>query len=360
VPPATRCAIVGSGIAALAGYATLRHGGVQPEEITVFGTHEDPTAAWRVRAEAIRQQRMRSESDGHLAAASFPGLAIREAWHELALKPLLQTATSRYHPRVEDFLRHADRVVASSGWGRSFVTRRVARIRAVDGGFELDGEGPFAHVLVAAGHPGLARPAEFPDAVHAYELHEYAPKVAVIMAASTEWLNALAAGSEVVSIRRREPLRRPLNVPRPLFSRRGLASFHELTDERRAATLRELTVPSYPTGASWDLPLQSDRFRSVKLNGDRFAGYQLIAATGFKAGFQHDTLLADLAAEHDLATHDRWIVLEPDSTVAALTDDARTLSIAGVAGQWAFPAADTIAGAKYAARAFLRRVCRTR
>jgi hypothetical protein len=53
-------------------------------------------------------------------------------------------------------------------------------------------------------------------------------------------------------------------------------------------------------------------------------------------------------------------VLEPDSTVATLTDERRTLSLAGVAAQWAFPAADTIAGAKYAAHGFMRRVCRTR
>ncbi|MDX6427032.1 MAG: hypothetical protein QOD52_2437, partial [Gaiellaceae bacterium] len=32
-----RCAIVGSGLAALATYATLRHGGLSPEEIAVFG-----------------------------------------------------------------------------------------------------------------------------------------------------------------------------------------------------------------------------------------------------------------------------------------------------------------------------------
>ena len=68
-----RCAIVGSGLAALASYATLRHAGVPSEEIAVFGTHADPTAVWRERAHAIRQQRMRSESDGHLAAAGFPG-----------------------------------------------------------------------------------------------------------------------------------------------------------------------------------------------------------------------------------------------------------------------------------------------
>jgi hypothetical protein len=62
---------------------------------------------------------------------------------------------------------------------------------------------------------------------------------------------------------------------------------------------------------------------------------------------------------HGLETCARWIVLAPDSTVPDLTDDTRTLAIAGVAGQWAFPAADTIAGAKYAARSFLRHACRT-
>jgi hypothetical protein len=86
---------------------------------------------------------------------------------------------------------------------------------------------------------------------------------------------------------------------------------------------------------------------------------QVIAATGFRRGFREDPLLADLVDAHELATHDRWVVLAPDSTVPALTDERRTLSIAGVAGAWAFPAADTIAGAKYAARAFRRRVCRT-
>ena len=46
----------------------------------------------------------------------------------------------------------------------------------------------------------------------------------------------------------------------------------------------------------------------------------------------------------------------------ALTGSQRTLSLAGVAAQWAYPAADTLVGAKYAARGFLRRVtaCPTR
>jgi hypothetical protein len=343
-----RCAIVGSGLAALASYATVRHAGVRPDEIVVFGTHSDPTAVWRERASSIRQERMRSESDGHLAAAAFPGLALRDR----SLRALGQTVTNRYRPTVDVFLRHADSVRTRVGWDGSFVERRVRLIRMVEGGFEVDGDGPFEHVLLAPGHPGLAR---LPGAVHAYEPHEYAAKVAVVgagMAAATEWRNALAVGSEVVSVRRREPLRRSLNVPRRYFSRRGLAAFHRLRHADRAAVLRDLSRPSYPPGREWDV--------DVSVADAPPPGFQVIAATGFRRGFAEDALLADLVAAHEIETHDRWIVLAPDSTVPALTSDRCTLSIAGVAGQWAFPAADTIAGAKYAARAFTRRLCRTR
>ncbi|MGH3003590.1 MAG: hypothetical protein ACRDM1_13175 [Gaiellaceae bacterium] len=365
-----RCAIVGSGLAALATYATLRHGGVRPEEIVVFGTHEDPTEVWWTRASAIRQRRMRSESDGHLAAAAFPGLALREAVRRGTAVPLVASVTNRYRPRVEDFVEHARAVLGRSGWEESFRLQRIERIEPVAGGFEVGGA-TFTHVLVATGHPGLARPDGLPGAVHAYEPHEYASRVAVVgagMAAATEWLNALAAGSEVVSFRRREPLRRPLNVPRPFFSKRGLASFHTLPTERRAARLRELSAPSFPAGAAWDDPIRrAERTSQFRVSdSSQTRGWangwaeQVICATGFRLGFAWDTLLSDLVEQNDLETHDRWIVLAPDSTVPALTDEQRTLSLAGVAGQWSFPAADTIAGAKYAARAFRRRVCRTR
>ena len=159
-------------------------------------------------------------------------------------------------------------------------------------------------MLVATGHPGLAQPAEYADAVHAYEPHDYASKVAVVgagMAAATEWLNALAAGSEVVSIRRREPLRRALNVPRAFFSKRGLAAFHAASDERRAATLRELSTPSYPPGAAWDEPIAAavadGRFSVAERAAD---GAQVICATGFRKGWREDPLLRDLVETNDL------------------------------------------------------------
>src|SRR5207249_4321608 len=129
------------------------------------------------------------------------------------------------------------------------------------GGFELDGHGVFRHVLLAPGHPGLAVPDELADdprAVHAYEPHEYEEEVTVVgagMAAATEWLNGLAAGSRVISVRRREPVRRPLNVDRELFTRRGLARFQRSGRAERVALLRRFNEPSYPPGRDWDEPI---------------------------------------------------------------------------------------------------------
>jgi cation diffusion facilitator CzcD-associated flavoprotein CzcO len=362
-----RVAVVGSGLAGFTAYQTLRRE-LEPGEIAVFGTDADPAAAWRVRAAAIRQREMRSESNGHTCANSFPGLAFSSARRRRSARPLLDSVLDRYHPTVDEFLSHVERLRERSGWDESLVPRRIERVRAVDGGFDLDGE-HFRHVLLAPGHPGLNVPEELrddPRVVHSYEPHDYAATVTVVgagLAAATEWLNALAAGAEVVSLRRREPVRRPLNVPRHYFSRRGLDGYHRLAPRERVERLRTLIAPSYPPGAQWDEPLEraarEGRFRvEQSLNGSA----QVICATGFRRGFRHDPLLARLAAEHDLETADGWLVLDPDSTVPALSDAERTLAVAGAPAQWAFPAADTLAGARYAAHRFLGRIsaCRTR
>jgi len=363
------CAIVGDGLAGFVAYATLRHGGVEPGEIAVFGADPDPVSAWRPRAEAIRQRHMRSESDGHCYPRSFPGLAPREAVRRRTVEPLLRTVCNRYRPTVAEFFRHVEEHRDRCRWDESFRWRRAARVRAVRGGLEVDEHGRFQHVLVATGHPGLAVPPELEGdalAVHAYEPHDYADRVAVVgagMAAATEWLNALDAGAEVVSVRRREPSRRPLNVPRPLFSKAALAGFHATGRTDRAELLARLGEPSYPPGREWDEPLEQarreGRFRvSAAVDGQA----QVICATGFRRGFEHDPLLRRLVEEHELETEGRWIVLGADGTVHALSDGERTLALSGVHAQWAYPAADTLVGMKYVARRFLRRVqaCRTR
>ena len=364
-----RVAVVGSGLAGFTAYQTLRRGGLDPGEIAVFGTDPDPAAVWRRRAKAIRQREMRSESDGHCLATSFPGLAVRSAWRRRSPAPLVSSTFDRYHPTVAEFLEHVEDVRAGCGWDRSVRQARIERICAVEGGFELDGHGCFQHVLVAPGHPGLHVPDELRSdrrVVHSYEEHGYASTVTVVgagLAAATEWLNALDAGSEVVSVRRREPLRRPLNVPREYFSKVGLSRFHRLGPDERVARLRTLLAPSYPPGRRFDAPLaaaaREGRFRvEPSLNGSE----QVICATGFVRGFRADALLSRLVADHELDTVNDWIVLGDDATVPALSDSGRTLSLAGAPAQWAHPAADTLAGARYAAHGFLQRVktCRTR
>ena len=364
-----RVAIVGSGLGGFVAYGTLRHAGLRPDQITVFGRDSDPAGAWRPRAAAIRQRLMRSESDGHCAPTSFPGLAVREAARRRDPAPLVLSVVDRYRPTVEEFLRHVAELRERSRWDESFVPARVDRIAAVDGGFEVGGRGVFRHVLVATGHPGLAVPDELagdPRVVHAYEPHEYASRVAVVgagMAAATEWLNALEAGSEVVSVRRREPARRPLNVARPFFSKRGLAGFYAAPRARRAELLCGFGEPSYPPGRAWDAPVKAaEREGRFRVAHAVDGAEQVICATGFRAGFRHDPLLARLVEEHGLESEDRWIVLADDSTVPGLTDATRTLALAGVPGQWAYPAADTLVGMKVAARRFSRLVvsCPTR
>jgi cation diffusion facilitator CzcD-associated flavoprotein CzcO len=359
-------AIVGGGLAGFVAYATLLYGGV--EDVTVFDpSGGDPAAAWRRRAESIRQRRMRSESDGHCLPTSFPGLAVRSAVRRRSPWPLVQSVCDRYHPTVSEFVGHVEALRARLGWDDAVVPRRIGRILAVEGGFELTAAGVYRHVLVATGHPGLNLPDELagdPRAVHAYEPHEYAADVTVVgagMAAATEWLNALAAGARVTSVRRREPQRRPLNLPRQLFSRRGLAGFHATAPAERVALLRRLLAPSYPAGRAWDAPIEraGARFRvAADVNGSD----QIVCATGFSRGFRHDALLAALVADHELPRHADWVELASDCTVGSLSDGGRTLALAGVSAQWAYPGADTLVGAKYAARGFLRRVkaCRTR
>ena len=164
-------------------------------------------------------------------------------------------------------------------------------------------------------------------------------------------------------MRRREPVRRPLNVARPLLTKRGLSSFYATPARERAALLRGYGEPSFPPGRSWDEPLERAARRDASASSRSLNGAeQVICATGFRRGFEHDPLLARLVSEHELEAEERWIVLADDSTVPALTDETRTLALAGVPAQWAFPAADTLVGMKVAARGFRRRIesCPTR
>ena len=200
---------------------------------------------------------MRSESDGHCLPASFPGLAVRAAVRRRSPVPLVETLFDRYHPTVDEFLEHVEEVRERTGWDESFRPARVERVRAADG--RASTSTGAASSPTCSSRPAIRgshvpdgarrRPARRPR-VRAARVRDTVAVVGAGMAAATEWLNALAAGAEVVSVRRREPARRPLNLPRALFSRRGLAGYHATPPEERALLLaagsRRPTRPAAP------------------------------------------------------------------------------------------------------------------
>jgi len=132
----------------------------------------------------------------------------------------------------------------------------------------------------------------------------------------------------------------------------------------RAARLRTLLAPSFPPGRQSTNRSRTRRAkgtvpRRACVNGSR----QVICATGFLRGFRADPLLAALVDEHELETAADWIVLgrRCDGAGADRRDtDARARRSARAVGLPRGP--DTLAGARYAGHAFLRRVsaCRTR
>ena len=363
-----QCAIVGGGLAGFVAHATLRKGGLEPAEIAVFGTDPDPAAPWRVRAAAIRQRRMRSESDGHCPPASFPGLAVRAAARRRSVVPLVQSACDRYRPTVGEFLAHVAERPRRERLGRE-LPPRPHRARAGGGRrFEVDGHGVFAHVL---SRPAIrASPPEElegdPRVVHAYEPHDYADRVEVVgagMAAATEWLNALDGGRLGrlgPAPRARAPPAQP--PPRALHAPRAgrLPPGRAGRARRRAARAGRALLSGGPRAGTSRSSARRARGGSRRSRAERGRAGDL--RDRVQAGFPARP--ASGAARRRARARDRRRLARALRRLhrPALTDSTRTLSVAGAPGQWAFPAADTLAGAKYAARRFLRRIqaCRTR
>ena len=120
------------------------------------------------------------------------------------------------------------------------------------------------------------------------------------MAAATEWLNALAAGASVTSVRRREPRAAAAEPPAAAVLEARARGVPPQPARGAGSTLQELSAPSYPPGRPWDEPLAAanGRFRVVATHDAADDVEQVICATGFKRGFRHDPVLAGLVAEH--------------------------------------------------------------
>jgi hypothetical protein len=390
-------AIVGNGIAGLIAFATLRFLGAPTAQIAVYGDHADPLTHLRAYTAAVRQRDMRSESGGHLLPTDFPGFATLLLIRRGAIWPWLAALLDAYHPALSDVLAQGDRLREQTGLAESHVPARVSRVERCDGHFALwdeDGQllGEHQHILLAPGHPGLAWPSPVMAAwddpalgqrvIHAYQPKTYQPGeiVAVLgagLGAAHEWLNALAAGAQVVAVWRQPPLKQPLNAPRCLFNAAGLDDYRRLPSEGRLAVLRQIGLGSYPWRARWERQLWAARregrlheytgeLAAVRAEDGRLALElspgtpltvdRLVVAAGFVGVARAHPLVDRLVADYALPTCEGHLVVADDMTLPTLSQPDSVLAVSGMLARWAYPVADTFAGMKVAARAFAGQV----
>lgn len=400
--PSTKpIAIVGNGVAGLIAFATLRFLGAPTAQIAVYGDRADPLAHLRAYTAAVRQHDMRSESSGHLLPTDFPGFATLLLLRRGAIWPWLGALFDAYHPALSDVLAQGDRLCQQTALEESLVLARVERLERREGHFVLWDEagrllGEHRHVLLALGHPGLAWPAaaltaQEDPAIGQRIHHAYQPKayragetVAVVgagLGAAHEWLNALAAGAQVYALWRQPPLHQPLNVPRCLFNAAGLDNYRRLPPGERLAILRQIGLGSYPWRPGWEWQLWQARrqgrlreytgeLRTVHAHEGRLAldwvgengkaqtliADRLVAATGFIGEACAHPLVARLVADYALPLVAGHLLVADDMTLPPLSRPDSVLAVSGMLARWAYPAADSFAGMKVAARAFARQV----
>lgn len=397
-----RAAIVGAGPAGLIAFAALRYRGLACSDVAVFDDRP-PMAVWTERTEAILQEEMRSESDGHLFPTDYPGFALLDSIRKRNPTPLILSALNRYHPSRQDIQRHGMAVVDHFGLQQCLRPARIARLTFTDEpephAMLRDASGVVVgrarHVLLGLGHGDLRWPEALADSsararlgsalTHSYQRKTYRPGTYLVigsgMAAAAEWKNILAAGGSVVALRRREDiLEQPLSAPRCYFSGPLLDRFQHLDREERAALLEATARGSYPArsvrretlddavaggrirhrvgrlaGVSrqdggMDVAIESsDGVSTCRVDG-------VIAATGFQSGWKAHPLLRDLVGDFALDTQGDFVVLNEDCTVPLPAGLGATVTLSGPLARWVFPPADSFAGMKYVARRFANTV----
>ena len=176
---------------------------------------------------------------------------------------------------------------------------------------------------VAPGHPGLAVPAELAGRP-ARRPRLRAARVRL----ARRRRRRRDGGGDRVAERARGRLRGRLGAP----PRAGAAAAQRRPAVLHASAASPASTPRRARGAPSSSAASASRrirpaapgtrrsrrpsARAASASRRRVDGAeQVICATGFRRGFQHDPLLARLVEEHGLETEDRWIVLADDSTV---------------------------------------------
>ena len=268
--------------------------------------------------------------------------------------PRHRHALGTSQPSTGSSATFASSVEARAGTKPSWEGARRARPAPWTAASSSTGAAPFRDVLLFTGHPGPAIPADRGR----FARRPCLRAARVRTCPSLSWVrgllrppkrpNALTAGAAVTSVRRRDPLRRPLNVPRPLFSKRGLATFHATSPQPLGPLLlTELSAPSYPNGRGLGRPRRAGsaegRFRVEDPSRWR------------RPGDLRDGLPARLPARHPARRAGRRSRTGHSSTAGSSSTSSRACrgssDASSHAGRWPallrsgpYPAADTIVG----------------
>jgi hypothetical protein len=371
-PRDSTIAVVGNGFGSLLVYSTAIYVGFRPEQVTIYGTGDNPVGTYQQYAHNLGQTVLRSESESHFLPADWPTFAQLDAWSRRSLRPLFRSIRRKYNPGVPDILAEATIVSRRLQWNANRLPVRIGWLQREGGNtphFVLyDEEANYAgrakHVMLALGHgplqfpPVLAKakndPALDERIVQAYEPKTYAREgryvvIGAGIASVNEWANALDVGAKVISLLRNPvPDEQDLNTPRCFFEAYGIDAFQALTLDQRLAFLGEILKGTTPTRRSW-----VDRIERGRAEGrfDQLIG-EIDQVEPGPAGLRiHVT--SRQGEYYKLGVDDGRVVLESNCGVPGLDRPESRLAMMGLLANSVVPHGDTIAGLKYIARRFV-------
>jgi hypothetical protein len=339
---------------------------------------------------------MRSEGNGHLAPAEFPGLALVDAWRRHTPVPLIAALFDAYTPSLELLLAQGTTLAERSGFHTRKVSARVEaiwRMSSPQPCFTLADSngcilGQARHIILALGQanpgwPVAVRPwRAHPRVTHAYVPHTIQPGMHVVvlgsgMAAAHIWFNALQAGARVTGVHRHPLRRQKLNAPRCDFTTPGIEAYQRLPPEQRLAYLQRVGQGSFPWRWQWEwawvrarcsghlkthlgelVGIQEDASATVEPpllalhlnNQSTLLAEHLICATGFEAHASGYRLIRQMITTGGARTYQGLLLLEDDFTLSPLSQPESACFVVGSLARWALPVANTFVGMKYAAR----------
>jgi len=120
-------AVVGEGFGSLVVHSTARYLGFTNEEITIFGTNDNPVGTYQQFAYNLGQTVLRSESESHFLAPDWPTFAQIDALAHRSPAPLYRSIRRKYNPGVKEILTEAAVVAKRMKWEDSRVPLRIGR-----------------------------------------------------------------------------------------------------------------------------------------------------------------------------------------------------------------------------------------